>query len=153
MIQDRLRQSETANRVLLEDAGGEARGVTRVVVGPVARLRSPILEHRPIELLPPDDDRPTVLLPPLRAFIGPSGLALLVAAPVLLLAGWQLALVAALVAVVSRAIDRLVGRATFSFGDGFLPFRSQPGWPQGVQEDDDVRWDWSDVSRNHGSPG
>ncbi|MEX1169417.1 MAG: hypothetical protein WEE50_04670 [Chloroflexota bacterium] len=153
MIQDRPRQSDGANRVLLDDADGEVRGVTRVVVGPVARLRSPVLEHRPIELLPPDDDRPTVLLPPLRAFIGPSGLALLVAAPVLLLAGWQLALVAAVIAIVSRAIDRVVGRATFSFGDGFLPFRSQPGWPQGVQEEDDVRWDWSAVSRNPGAPG
>ena len=152
MIQDRLRQSDAANRVLLEDAETDVRGVTRIVVGPVARLRSPVLEHRPIELLPPDDDRPTVLLPPLRAFIGPSGLALLVAAPVLLLAGWQLALVAAVIAIVSRAIDRVVGRATFSFVDGFFPFRSQPGWPQGVQEEDDVRWDWSAVSRNPGAP-
>jgi hypothetical protein len=153
MIQDRLRQSDAADRVLLEDADGEARGVTRIVVGPVARLRSPVLEHRPIELLSPDEDRPTVLLPPLRAFIGPSGLALLVAAPVLLLAGWQLALVAAVIAIVSRAVDRLVGRATFSFGDGFLPFRTEGGWPKGVREDDDVRWNWSAVSKNHGSPG
>jgi hypothetical protein len=153
MIQDRLRQSDAADRVLLEDADGDARGVARVVVGPVARLRSPVLEHRPIELLPPDEDRPTVLLPPLRAFIGPSGLALLVAAPVLLIAGWQLALVAAVIAIVSRAVDRVVGRATFSFGDGFLPFRTEGGWPKGVREDDDVRWNWSAATKNHGSPG
>jgi hypothetical protein len=100
-----------------------------------------------------DDDRPTMLLPPLRAFIGPSGLAALVATPLLLVVGWQLALAAAVVVVVSRALDRLVGRATFSLGDGFLPYRAQTGWPQGVQEEDDVRWNWSAASAGRGAPG
>lgn len=31
---------------------------------------------------------------------------------------------------------------SFSFGEGFLGYRAQMGWPRGVQEDDDVRWDW-----------
>ena len=30
----------------------------------------------------------------------------------------------------------------FSFGEGFLGYRSDQGWPQGVQEDDDVHWSW-----------
>jgi hypothetical protein len=38
-----------------------------------------------------------------------------------------------------RFVDRHVG---FSFGEGFVGYRGDPAWPQGVQEDDDVRWDW-----------
>ncbi len=43
------------------------------------------------------------------------------------------------VAAILRTIDR---RITFSFGAGFLGYRSDMGWPQGVQEDDDVHWRW-----------
>jgi hypothetical protein len=32
---------------------------------------------------------------------------------------------------------------SFSFGEGFLGYRPDPRWPLGVQEDDDVRWDWT----------
>ena len=45
-----------------------------------------------------------------------------------------------------RAADRLV---PFSFGEGFVGYRGDPGWPQGVQEDDDVHWTW----RQPGSVG
>ena len=38
-----------------------------------------------------------------------------------------------------RFIDRHV---TFSFGAGFVGYRSDMGWPHGVQEDDDFHWDW-----------
>ena len=31
---------------------------------------------------------------------------------------------------------------SFSFGEGFVGYRPDPAWPQGVQEDDDVHWDW-----------
>ncbi len=31
---------------------------------------------------------------------------------------------------------------SFSFGEGFLGYRPDPKWPRGVQEDDDLRWDW-----------
>jgi hypothetical protein len=30
----------------------------------------------------------------------------------------------------------------FSFGEGFVGYRPDPVWPHGVQEDDDVHWDW-----------
>jgi hypothetical protein len=103
------------------------------------------MERRPIELRTTDDDRPSVLLPPMRSFIGPTGVALMVAAPVLLLAGWQAALIAGLGAAAYRELDRRVGRAGFSLGDGFLPYRSETGWPHGVREDDDVRWNWAPV--------
>ena len=51
---------------------------------------------------------------------------------------------AAIVAI--RFIDRHV---TFSFGAGFVGFRSDMGWPHGVQEDDDVHWDWRPRPVNH----
>jgi hypothetical protein len=33
-------------------------------------------------------------------------------------------------------------RVPFTFGEGFVGYRPDPVWPHGVQEDDDVRWDW-----------
>lgn len=35
------------------------------------------------------------------------------------------------------------GRVTFSFGEGFVGYRGDPPWPHGVQEDDDVHWNWT----------
>lgn len=145
MIEDAPRRSNTADHELIEGAYDGGPRVIPEAVAPASRLRSPIMEPRRIDLPPPDDDRPAVLLPPLRAFVGPSGFALLVAAPVLLLAGWQWAVIAGLGAAACRELDRRIGRAGFSLGDGFLPYRPQTGWPQGVQEDDDVRWNWSPV--------
>ena len=51
---------------------------------------------------------------------------------------------AAIVAI--RFIDRHV---TFSFGAGFVGFRADMGWPHGVQEDDDVHWNWRPRPVNH----
>jgi hypothetical protein len=48
--------------------------------------------------------------------------------------------------VASQIIDRHV---SFSFGQGFVGYRPDMAWPQGVQEDDDVHWDW----RPHGASG
>ena len=36
----------------------------------------------------------------------------------------------------------LGGRVTFSIGQGVVGYRSDMGWPHGIQEDDDLRWDW-----------
>jgi hypothetical protein len=36
----------------------------------------------------------------------------------------------------------LGGRVTFSIGQGVVGYRSDMGWPDGVQEDDDLRWKW-----------
>ena len=38
-----------------------------------------------------------------------------------------------------RSVSRHV---SFSFADGFIGYRPDTTWPHGVQEDDDVRWDW-----------
>jgi len=126
--------------------------VMPVAVIPAARLRSPIMEHRAFEPLPPGDDRPTVLLPPLRTFVGPSGFALVVATPVFLVAGLPLALVVAVVAPLVRAIHRRISGSTFSFVEGFMAYR-EPAWPHGVQEDNDVRWNWSASGQRSGAHG
>lgn len=39
-----------------------------------------------------------------------------------------------------RWIDRHI---TFTFGEGFVGYRGDPGWPRGVQEDDDIHWNWN----------
>ena len=41
-----------------------------------------------------------------------------------------------------QEIRVVVDMIPFSFGEGFIGYRGDQGWPQGVQEDDDVRWSW-----------
>jgi hypothetical protein len=152
MTQDAEHGSDVAGPELLDDAAGAGPRVTPEVVAPAPRLRSPIMEHRAVARPFLDDDRPSVMLPPIRTVVGPAGIAALVAAPLMLVAGWQVALIAAAVTAVARELDRRAGRATFSLGDGFLPYRPDTGWPLGVQEDDDVRWKWKPI-RDHGARG
>lgn len=142
MSRDAPRRAEAAAEELLD----AERVVPRIVafpVEPAGALRSPILEHRPIRPLPRDAMGLTVALPPIGALVGPSRIALLVAAPVWLAISLQAALLVAVVAFAYRFMHGLGDRAGFSIGEGFLPYRARLDWPQGVQEDDDVRWNWS----------
>lgn len=41
-----------------------------------------------------------------------------------------------------QEIRVVVEMIPFSFGEGFIGYRGDQGWPQGVQEDDDVKWSW-----------
>jgi hypothetical protein len=75
------------------------------------------------------------------------GMATLVGMAVLDPATWLLIPAAGAVVWLIHRVDR---RLTFSFGEGFLRFRADPGWPAGVQEDDDFRWTWSGV--DHRAP-
>ena len=50
------------------------------------------------------------------------------------------------VAAIVRTLDR---RITFSFGAGFVGYRSDMDWPRGVQEDDDVHWRWRPTESGH----
>jgi len=45
-------------------------------------------------------------------------------------------------------IQVVVEMIPFSFGEGFIGYRGDQGWPQGVQEDDDVKWSWSPARSN-----
>jgi hypothetical protein len=50
-----------------------------------------------------------------------------------------------------QEIRVVVDMVPFSFGEGFIGYRGDQGWPQGVQEDDDVRWSWR-APANAGQP-
>ena len=39
-------------------------------------------------------------------------------------------------------LHRIDRHLPFSFGQGFVGYRADMGWPRGVQEDDDVHWNW-----------
>jgi hypothetical protein len=41
----------------------------------------------------------------------------------------------------------VIRRVPFSFGQGFVGYRSDMGWPQGIQEDDDFHWQWKKAPR------
>ena len=81
-----------------------------------------------------------------RPFVAEIWPVVAIAAPVAYLdVGWAL-IVGCLVA--GALLVRRVGhRVGFGFGDGFVAFRSDLGWPRGVQEDDDVHWRWRTTSR------
>ena len=53
-------------------------------------------------------------------------------------APWLL-IIPALIAVGMARLDR---RLRFGFAQGIIGYRSELGWPRGVQEEDDVRWRW-----------
>jgi hypothetical protein len=54
----------------------------------------------------------------------------------------RVALISGALVGVHAAMRLIVPRVTFSFGQGFVGYRGDPRWPQGVQEDDDVHWNW-----------
>jgi hypothetical protein len=53
-----------------------------------------------------------------------------------------------LVAWVIGQLGALCRRLPFTFGEGFVGYRPDPVWPQGVQEDDDFRWNWRPRERS-----
>ncbi len=55
----------------------------------------------------------------------------------------RVAIVAGGVGVAAVAFQRIDRRVSFSFGEGFVGYRADLGWPRGVQEDDDVHWNWT----------
>src|SRR5690348_14336877 len=71
----------------------------------------------------------------------------------------RVGLAAAIAAWLLLEIQLVVEMIPFSFGEGFVGYRGDQGWPQGVQEDDDVKWSWSaprasaPASRNAAIPG
>ena len=69
-----------------------------------------------------------------------------------LLSDWRTALIFAGVALALNGLSIIADRVTFTFAEGFLPFRLKDGWPHGVQEDDDVRWDWSPTAWRNDRP-
>lgn len=110
---------------------------------PTSHLRSPVVDDRLIELLPPDPDRPSLEIPSARELVGLLTWVIVPAIPVLLLVGWQAALIALAVAGLFRWLNGRAGRTNSVFADGFLQFRGDGARAQGIQEEDDVHWTWS----------
>jgi hypothetical protein len=108
-----------------------------------ARLRSPLADGHPIELLPIDPDRPTVELPPLGGIIGALAWSLTPALPVLAYVDWPQAVLAGSAGLLLWTLGRHAARSDVAFADGFLRFRGDQAQLPGRREDDDVRWRWS----------
>ena len=122
--------------------------VVPVLVRPVVRLRSPVLDPPRVEPLPSEllNGRPSLGFPSSDAIQRVLWIAMLAATPALVLFGWQAAILVGMLAAAAREIDGRLDRATGGFADGFLPYRADDGWPRGVQEDDDLRWHWTSAS-------
>jgi hypothetical protein len=76
-----------------------------------------------------------------RASVAEVAPAVIPAAP-LALVDWRWALIAVGTLAGARIIRRIGQHVPFGFGDGFVAFRADLGWPHGIQEDDDVHWTW-----------
>jgi hypothetical protein len=117
--------------------------LSRVVLDrPEGRMRSPIFARRANPPPAPADLPPGVELPPIRSLFGPLLWFLIPGLPMLIRVGWQAAAVTGVVALIVREAHLRANRSAISFGEGFLGYRGREEWPHGVQEDDDVHWDW-----------
>lgn len=150
---DSLRRSNRLGYELIERSSTLGRIAWPELVRPVARLSSPIMQRRTVRPLAPDPDRMTFSIPPARDFIGPMAWATLIAVPILVLFGWQYAVLVGVIAAIVRAVDQRMARLDFSFADGFLGFRTTTPLPHGVREDNDVRWNWSPPSPGPSAQG
>jgi hypothetical protein len=111
---------------------------------PTARIRSPLMEPLS-ETSRQRTEAVAFELPPIRELIVPVAWLLVAGLPILVRVGWQAAVVAGVIALILREGRLRADRSTLSFGDGFLAYAGTNGWPHGVQEDDDVRWNWAAV--------
>ena len=55
----------------------------------------------------------------------------------------RVAIVAGALGLAAIGSQQLERHVPFSFGQGFIGYRADLGWPRGVQEDDDVHWNWT----------
>jgi hypothetical protein len=127
----------------LHGIGTDRDVATRPVLSqPTVRIHSPLMDQAPrtAEMRPA---APTIPLPPLSTFISPLLWAIVPAVPVFLRVGWEAAVVVAVVALLIREARLRATRSSLSFADGFLAYAGDNRWPRGVQEDDDVHWNWS----------
>jgi hypothetical protein len=114
-----------------------------------ATMSSPIFRtelHEPAVVAPvlreTSDLQPVAVAPRVRLELDLAVVAALAVAASFFAGDARVAVVAGslgFLAVGSRRIDR---RVPFSFSE-LLGYRADLGWPRGVQEDDDVRWNWN----------
>ena len=148
-----LNRSGPLDHELIESSSTAGWSIALVLFRPVPRFRSPIMEHRPFTPLPADRDPPGLTVPTARDVIGPMGWGLLAAIPVFLVVGWQLALLVGFASAIARSVDGLIARSNLTFADGFIGFRAEAAWPKGVQEENEVRWNWSKAQNGQAAHG
>ena len=153
MIEDAQQRSDAAVPELIEGMSEPGPRVAIESVVRVAPLRSPLMDHRRVEPLPPALNRQRAPLLPLRPLVRPSRLDLLVGAWLLLVVGWQVAILIGIGVAGYRELERRRGRSGLTLANGFLPYQPETAWPQGVQDDNDVRWNWSAASATAPTPG
>ena len=147
------RRSDALDHEMVERTSTAGWSVVLVLFRPVPRFRSPIMERRPNRPQPADPDRRGLTVPAARDVIRPIGWAMLLAIPILVVVGWQAALLVGAISAIAREVDGRIARSSLSFADGFLGFRADAGWPNGVQEDDEVRWNWSRAGNGQAAHG
>jgi hypothetical protein len=139
---------------LVEPLPAEAARWRPILLAPVANFRSPVMDRARPEWLDLRGSTPSLAVPSLSSVAGELRWGALPALAILLVFGWvQIALLAGVLAIAGRLVDRWIGRSGVSFAGGFLPFRTEDAWPHGVREDDDVRWQWSAVGQGNRAPG
>ena len=143
MDHDSQRHRSLPGVELIERAAVTGWMVWPELVRPDPTIRSPIMDPRRREILPPDPDRTTLMLPAARDLLGPMTWAMLIALPVLAMIGLQAALIVWGTATFIRTVDGRLARSDLSFASGFIGYRGPMELPHGVREDDDVRWNWS----------
>lgn len=144
---------EPPDQELIEASSTAGWSITLMLFRPAPRFRSPIMEARPFQPVPHDRDRRAVTVPAARDVIRPIGWAMLLAVPILVVVGWQVALFVGVASAIIRAVDGRIARSNLSFADGFIGFRGEHAWPKGVREDDDVRWNWSKTGTGEAAHG
>ena len=147
------RRTNGLDHELVEPSSTAGWSIALVLFRPVPLFRSPIMERRAFTPVPDDLDRPGMTVPAARDVIRPMGWGLLVAIPVLFLVGWQVALFLGVASAIVRSVDGLIARSNLSFADGFIGFRTETAWPKGVQEDDEIRWNWSKAGNGQAAHG
>jgi hypothetical protein len=137
-----------------------------------ATMSSPMFSHEPVETGEPREPAEPVdpgtapAIPPERPTLQPLSLPprvelereLAIAVAVAIVSSFvasdiRVAIVVGSLAFATVGIRRIDRRLSFSFGEGFIGYRADLGWPRGVQEDDDVRWNWRASAAAHASPG
>jgi hypothetical protein len=142
---------------LVEHPSDAETGVRLVLLRPEAHMRSPMFEQGPDEAPDPDpppddDDRPSFDMPPARSLVRPAIWATVPALIALVGLGPFAALIVGALVIGAQVLHLLAGRATFTFADGLLPYKGDDEWPRGVQEENEVHFNWSTARRGHPPP-
>ena len=117
-----------------------------------ATISSPIFRAEPVADIVPEwaevpESAEPLELPPIaisrRVGFEIGFIAVVAVAASFLVGDSRAAMIVGSLAIATYGIRLTDRHVTVSFAAGFIGYRSDLGWPHGVQEDDDVHWNWS----------